>query len=88
MRLIPALILAASSIFQVVQAQSNLLEVVKNNPDQAKALCIRFKKLNDRGISSSSSEVIGEIARERNLSSRDAEILTTYVRGMNCPDVR
>ena len=69
-------------------AQSKLLENVKNNPSESIELCKRFKELNDNGIPSSSKQVIKEIARERNISEIDAEILSVYVIGLNCPEVK
>ena len=69
-------------------AQSQLLETVKDNPKEATALCKRFRDLNSKGISSGSKEVINEISSEKQLSSTDAEILSIYVIGMYCPDVK
>ncbi len=70
-----------------VLAQSNLLESVKKNPDEAKALCNQLKILNSKGISSSSKEALNQISKERNLNSTDAEILSIYVIGLYCPEV-
>ena len=69
-------------------AQSTLLESVKRNPQEAKALCRQFRALNAKGTSALSSQAIGQLARQRNLSTTDAEILATYVIGLHCPDVR
>ena len=71
-----------------VKAQSSLLESVKGNPQEAIELCEEFKALNKKGISASSNIAINDVARKRNLSRIDAEILSTYVIGLNCPDVR
>ena len=49
-------------------AQSNLLESVKRNPQEAINLCRQFRKFNAKGISASSSEAIQEIAKQRQLS--------------------
>ena len=57
-------------------------------PEEAKALCNKLKDLNSRGISSSSKEAIDQISRERKLNTTDAEILSIYVIGLNCPDIR
>ncbi len=70
------------------KAQSALLESVKRNPAEATAMCQRFKTLNSQGVSSGSKEVLKEISRQKNISLRDAEILSIYVIGMNCPEVR
>ena len=80
-------LLSSSNIF-AVQAQSTLLEGVKNNQEEAMAMCKEFKELNKKGISASSDIAISEIARKRNINQIDAEILSTYVIGLNCPDVR
>ena len=70
-----------------VLAQSNLLESVKKNPGEAKALCDQLKILNSKGISSSSKEALSQISKDRNLNSTDAEILSIYVIGLHCPEV-
>jgi len=67
---------------------SSLLDSVKRNPDEARALCRQFKTLNGKGVSATSSESISALAKQRNLSRQDAEILATYVIGLYCPDVR
>ena len=85
---ITALILISLGSTQAVKAQSTLLESVKRNPEEARALCRRFKDLNTKGNSASSTQAINEISKEKNLSPIDAEILSTYVIGLNCPDVR
>jgi hypothetical protein len=69
-------------------AQSSLLESVKRNPGEAKALCQQFKSINARGESALSNQSIALIAGQRNLNKMDAEIVATYVIGLNCPDVR
>ena len=70
-----------------VLAQSNLLESVKQNPADAKALCRQLRKLNSKGISSGSEEALTQISQERNLNRTDAEILSIYVIGLHCPEV-
>ena len=70
------------------QAQSALLESVKQNPARAKALCGQLRSFNAQGLSATSPTAITEIARQENLSPMDAEVLTTYVIGLHCPDVR
>ena len=88
MRCLLALLLVALAITPRVKAQSKLLESVKRNPNEARSLCDYFKSLNSKGISAYSKEAISRIAKKRNLNSIDAEILSTYVIGLNCPDVR
>ncbi|QNJ26637.1 putative conserved secreted protein [Synechococcus sp. SYN20] len=79
-----SLLISASAGF----AQSSLLESVKRNPAEAKALCQSFKAMNSNGQSAMSPEAINKLASQRNLSANNAEILATYVIGMHCSDVR
>ncbi len=81
------LLITLLSPFNVAHAQSNLLESVKRNPDEALSLCLYFKDLNSRGVSASSNESLLRISQKRNLSKIDAEILSMYVRGLYCPNV-
>jgi len=70
-------------------ANSPLLESVKNNPQRAKALCAELKALNAQGLSyTSPPQAVAQIAARQGLSNTDAEILSTYVVGLYCPDVR
>ena len=71
-----------------VAAQSALLESVKQNPGRAKALCNQLKGFNAQGESATSPQVVGQVARQENLSPVDSEVLITYVIGLYCPDVR
>ena len=87
MNYLAALLIATFSSINAVQAQSNLLESVKRNPNEAIALCSKFRSLNSQGVSASSKASITEISEKRNLSEIDAEILSMYVRGLHCPDV-
>ena len=88
MRYSTILIITALYLTQPTLAQSNLFESVKKNPQEALALCNQFRALNSKGISASSKESIQDISRKRNLSVMDAEILSTYVRGLHCPEVK
>ena len=69
-------------------AQSALLESVKQNPQRAKALCSELKSLNAQGLSYTSPQALAQLASRQGLSPTDAEILSTYVVGLYCPDVR
>ena len=69
-------------------ANSPLLESVKNNPQRAKTLCAELKALNAQGLSYTSPQAVAQIAARQGLSNTDAEILSTYVVGLHCPDVR
>jgi hypothetical protein len=71
-----------------VWGQSQLLESVKQNPARAQALCTQLRSLNAQGLSATSPQAVAQIARQDNLSPMDAEVLTTYVIGLHCPDVR
>lgn len=71
-----------------VQAASPLLESVKQNPALAKQMCARFKQLNAEGQSATSPASIAAVASAQGLNAMDAEVLITYVIGLNCPDVR
>jgi hypothetical protein len=69
-------------------AQSSLLESVKQNPQKARALCTELKGLNAQGLSYTSPQAVNQIAARQALSPTEAEILSTYVVGLYCPDVR
>ena len=73
---------------QVGATDSDLLNSVKRNPEQAKAMCRSFRKMNDDGKSAYSKKATRQVAKRQNLNFQDAEILVTYVVGMHCPDVR
>lgn len=69
-------------------AASALLESVKQNPQLARQLCAQFKQLNAEGRSATSPQSLAQVASSQGLSTMDAEVLTTYVIGLYCPDVR
>lgn len=71
-----------------VEAASALLESVKQNPQLSKQLCAEFKQLNAQGQSATSPQSLARVASSQGLSTMDAEVLTTYVIGLYCPDVR
>ncbi len=87
MRFLYSIAVLAIASVSTAFAQSTLLESVKNNPNEAQALCKQFRTLNSKGISASSPEAIKQISNQKNLTSTDAEILSIYVIGLNCPDV-
>ena len=41
-----------------VLSQSNLLDTVKKNPNEARNLCSKFREFNSKGISASSDKAI------------------------------
>lgn len=83
-----AVLLAGPLHPQPARAQSNLLESVRQDPARAKRLCQELRQLNQQGISYTSKQALRRIASQENLSLMDAEVLTTYVVGLHCPDVR
>ena len=87
MNYITTLIILFLGSTSLAYSQSNLLESVKRNPEEALALCSSFRELNEKGISASSEQSIKAISKKRNLNKIDAEILSMYVRGLHCPDV-
>ena len=44
--------------------------------------------MNSNGQSALSSKAINRLAKRRNMSTGNAEILATYVIGLHCSDVR
>jgi hypothetical protein len=82
--------LAACAVLAVAPAgaASALLESVKQNPQVAQNLCVQLRALNAQGVRSSSPQAVAMVAQSRNVSTQDAEVLTTYVVGLYCPDVR
>ncbi|MFO8238647.1 MAG: hypothetical protein R6U00_10470 [Prochlorococcaceae cyanobacterium] len=80
--------LPGAELVAPARAQSSLLESVRRNPARAKALCNQLREMNKQGISYTSKQATRTIAAQEGLSVMDAEVLTTYVVGMHCPDVR
>jgi hypothetical protein len=70
------------------QAGSALLDRVKQNPKVAAAICTELRGFNAQGLTSTSPQAVDRIAVMQGLNKTDAEILTTYVVGLHCPDVR
>jgi len=90
-RLVRALALGACLLLSnqaPAQAGSALLDRVKQNPKVAGAICAELRSLNVQGITSTSPQAVNRIAAMQGLNATDAEILTTYVVGLHCPDVR
>jgi hypothetical protein len=69
-------------------ANSPLLESVKQNPQRARALCDELQALNAQGLSYTSPQAVAQVASRQGLSPTDAEIVSTYVVGLYCPNVR
>jgi len=80
------LFLFVNSLYPVF-SQSNLLESVKKNPDEAINICNKFREFNSKGISASSDKAIEYISRKNKLTPVNAEIFSIYVIGLHCPDI-
>ena len=70
-----------------VFSQSNLLENVKKNPNEARNLCNKFREFNSKGISASSDKAIEYVSNKKKLTPVNAEIFSIYVIGLHCPDI-
>ena len=75
------------NFFNPVLSQSNLLESVKKNPDEAMKICNKFKEFNSEGISANSDKAIDYVSKKNNLTPVNAEIFSIYVIGLHCPDI-
>ena len=80
------LFLFYNSLYPVL-SQSNLLESVKKNPNEAKNLCNKFRDFNSKGISANSDKAIEYVSNKKNLTPVNAEIFSIYVIGLHCPDI-
>ena len=76
----------SNSLYPVF-SQSNLLESVKKNPNEARNLCNKFRDFNSKGISASSDKAIEYVSNKKNLAPVNAEIFSIYVIGLHCPDI-
>ena len=76
-----------SNTLYPVFSQSNLLESVKKNPNEAKNLCNKFREFNSKGISANSDKAIDYVSRKINLTPVNAEIFSIYVIGLHCPEI-
>ena len=70
-----------------VFSQSNLLESVKKNPNEARNLCNKFREFNSKGISASDDKAIAYVSKRKKLTPVNAEIFSIYVIGLQCPDI-
>ena len=87
MKSILFLLFCFSNTFYPVFSQSNLLESVKKNPNEAKNLCKKFRDFNSKGISASSDIAIDFVSNKKKLTPVNAEIFSIYVIGLHCPDI-
>ena len=70
-----------------VFSQSNLLESVKKNPNEAINICNKFREFNSEGISASDDKAIEFVSKRNKLTPVNAEIFSIYVIGLHCPDI-
>ena len=68
------LFLFSNSLYPVL-SQSNLLETVKKNPNEARNLCNKFREFNSKGISASSDRAIAIFRNEIGISPPQAYLL-------------
>ena len=80
------LFLFSNSLYPVF-SQSNLLESVKKNPNEARNLCNKFREFNSKGISASSNKAIDYVSKKNKLTPVSAEIFSIYVIAYHCPDI-
>jgi len=80
------LFLFSNSLYPVF-SQSNLLESVKKNPDEAIKICNKFRDFNLKGISANSDKAIEYVSKKNKLTPVNAEIFSIYVIGLHCPDI-
>ena len=78
--------LFSSSLYPVF-SQSNLLESVKKNPNEAINICNKFREFNSEGISASDDKAIEFVSKRNKLTPVNAEIFSIYVIGLHCPDI-
>ena len=67
--------------------EQNLLQRVKNNPNEAIKLCKIFRGFNAKGISASNEVAIREVIKRKGFDQLNAEIYSVYAIGLHCPDV-
>ena len=76
-----------SNFLSPVYSQSNLLESVRKNPDEALKICNKFREFNSKGISANSDKAIQYVSKKNKLTPVNAEIYSIYVIGLHCPDI-
>ena len=80
------LFLFSNSLYPVY-SQSNLLESVRKNPDEALKICNKFREFISKGISANSDKAINYVSKKNNLTPVNAEIFSIYVIGLHCPEI-
>ena len=87
MKLLLFLLFLSSNFLYPVFSQSNLLESVKKNPNEARNLCNKFREFNSKGISASSDKAIEYVSNKKKLTPVNAESFSIYDIGLHCPDI-
>ena len=80
------LFLSAMNVIPLFGEQ-NLLQRVKNNPNEAIKLCKKFRNFNAKGISVNGDVAIKEVVKKEGLDQLNAEIYSVYAIGLHCPEV-
>ena len=73
--------------FNPIFGEQNLLQRVKNNPNEAIKLCAKLRDFNSRGISASDERAIKHVASKKGFDPTNAEIYSIYAIGLHCPEV-
>ena len=82
------LFLMLSSLSNIpIYGEPNLLQRVKNNPNEAIKLCAKLRDFNSKGISASDEKAIKHVASKKGFDPTNAEIYSIYAIGLHCPDV-
>ena len=87
MKFLLFLVFLFSNSLYPVFSQSNLLESVKKNPNEAINICNKFREFNSEGISASDDKAIEFVSKRNKLTPVNAEIFSIYVIGLHCPDI-
>ncbi len=77
------LFLFSNSLYPVF-SQSNLLESVKKNPNEARNLCNKFREFNSKGISASSDKAIEYVSNKKKLTPVNAEQRSFLFTSLGC----
>ena len=80
------LFLSTINIMPIIGEQ-NLLQRVKNNPNEAIKICKKFRNFNAKDISAYEDEAIREVIKRKGFDRLNAEIYSVYAIGLHCPDV-
>ena len=67
--------------------EENLLQKVKNNPNEAIKLCKKFRNFNAKNISANDDVAIREVINKKGFDELNAEIYSAYAIGLHCPEV-